>query len=167
MNEPVYLEVQTVRNEIERIKLLFPEMADDAELLADTLEGETELHEVMCRLVRQFRGIQTMAKAIAEEEATLAARRQRYERHADAARKLMHSLMDAAEVRKLELPIATLSVAAGRRRCVVTDEAALPEQYVKTVRTPDKVNITLALEGGCDVPGATLSNGSPHLMVRV
>jgi hypothetical protein len=167
MNLPIFISASRVRSEIERLKLLFPEMAEDAELLADTLEGETEFHEVMTRLVRQFRGIQTMANAIGEEEEALASRRQRYERHAGAARKLMMSLMEAADVRKLELPVATVSIAAGRQSCVVTDEAALPEQFIKVERTPKKADITKALLAGEDIPGASLSNAAPHLTVRV
>lgn len=158
---------QVVRNQIERLKLLYPEMSEDAELLADMLEGATEFREVMTRLVKSERDTKAIMAAIKAQEDELTMRRARYEMRGIAARKMMHSLMEVADVRRLELPTATVSIAAGRKSCIVTNEAQLPERFVKVERMPKKADITKALLAGEDVPGAALSNGPETLMVRV
>lgn len=167
MNRPIYLDAQTVRMQIERLRLLFPEMDDDAQLLADVLEGQTELNEVMCRLVRTSRDAQAYAAAIKDEVTDLRERQERYERRSDAARSVMMALMEASGLPRLEIPIATISVVQGKQTCTITDQDALSLEYLKVETTPRKTEITKALQSGIPVPGAVLSNGAPSLRVRV
>ena len=131
------------------------------------MEGSTELHELLSRLVRASRDAQAYAASIKDEETDLRERRERYERRSDAARSVIMSLMNTADMMKLEIPIATVSVVPGRQTCTITDSDALPLEYLKVETTPRKTEITKALQEGREVAGAVLSNGASSLRVRV
>jgi hypothetical protein len=82
-------------------------------------------------------------------------------------RALAHKVMDWAGVRKIELLQATLSIRAGVPRVIVTDEAALPDQYVRIKREADRPIIKEHIQQGISVPGAEISNSEPVLSIRV
>ena len=46
-----------------------------------------------------------------------------------------------------------------------TDAAAVPDDFVRIRREPDKTAIGAALASGADVPGATMANGMPQLRI--
>ena len=82
-------------------------------------------------------------------------------------RALAFKVLVQAGVKKLELVAATLSIRAGQPRVIITDEARLPEQFVRIKREPDKHLIASHLKAGERVEGAELSNSEPTLAVRV
>ncbi len=167
MRMPTYVDAQFVRAQVERLILLYPEIADDVWLLGDTLEGETGLHELLTRLVREERQAAAMGEAVNLQMKALTGRRTRFAKQQDAARSLITSLMDVAQQTTIRLPEATLSISAGRPTCRITDGEALPDEFLKIECSPKKAEITKALQEGRHVPGAVLSNGSSHLTVRV
>jgi len=73
--------------------------------------------------------------------------------------------MEIAEIRKVELPVATLSIGNKAASVIITDETLLPDNLVRIKREPNKTEIKKALEAG-PVAGAMLSNGGTTLMVR-
>jgi hypothetical protein len=75
-----------------------------------TLEGETELFEVLALIVDDVRDVETMQAAIAERIRGLQARRERSARREAACRLLARRLMEAAALRRAVLPEATLSI---------------------------------------------------------
>ena len=159
-----------VRAQIELLRISHPGIWDDGDeiLLADMLEAQTGLYEFLITLMRRaLVDDETVVRGTEAIMAEMKARRLRYELRIEAARTLAFKLMQQAYVRKIELPIATLSIRAGQPRVIITDEAALPEHCIRTKREPDKVAIKEQLAGGQAVPGATLSNSEPTLAVRV
>jgi hypothetical protein len=58
-------------------------------------------------------------------------------------------------------------LSATRPSVVIEDEASIPSQLCKVVKSPDKSAIKAALEQGEVVPGASLSAPSQTLTVRV
>lgn len=156
-----------VRSSIDKLRLMFPDLAEDADTWEILLEGETDLHEILTRIVREEREVISFTDALGLRLKELCARRDRFTRKKEALRSLMHSLLDAAELKSLRLPEATLSITNGRVSCVVTDETALPDEYVQITRTPKKLEITKALASGQSIPGAMLRNNPPYLAVRV
>ncbi len=164
---PLHLDAQSVRSQIERLKLLFPELAEDAETFADILEGETELHEILTRLVHEERDIDSFIAAINIREEQLVERRQRFSRKKEALRTLMTSLLEAGSQTKIMLPEATLSIATRPGRPIVHDEAILPDQFCRVKRSPDLTAIKQEIDAGRAVPGVSMSNGSTSLTIRV
>src|SRR5580765_8768669 len=106
-----------VRAQIDALRVAYPDIADDEDQWLLTLESETDLREFLTLAVRRMRASEGLAAGAAAEVEELAApakaRQQRFERRSEAMRELMFKLMNQAELRKLELPLATLSIRAG------------------------------------------------------
>lgn len=166
MNNRIRIEAQAIRGHVERLRLEYPELDDDLDLLTDTIEGETDFFELMARLVNDEREANAMADAIKAREAALSDRRGRYERQKDAIRSLMHGMMDAAGQTKVTLPEATVSIGKGTARVIVTDDEAVPDELCTIVRIPSRAAIKDAFAAGRTVPGAALSSAQPRLTVR-
>lgn len=143
---------------------------DDDDLIADTIEGETDAFEAVSRLLRWKAEQDAIAAAIKAQEADLAARRKRYEERGQGARVAIAAFMDECGLAKIERPEATLSLRKGNPSVVRTPDFnadALPDDLVKVKREADAAAVKAALEAGREVPGAILSNGPPVLTVRV
>ena len=155
-----------VRIQINDIKLSYPELTEDADMLADVLEGQTDLFEVLRLLVNQDQEARLLAEAVQDSIDAMVSRKQRFKRRSEALRGMMQNLMDDAGQRKLELPEATLSVRNVPGKVIIISEDELPDGCVRIKREPDKTAIKerITSEGGC--PGATMSNGSETISVR-
>ncbi len=143
----------------------FPELAEDVEALADTLEGITEAPDVIARFVREAREDEALAGSLAIMLREMSDRKQRFAARADRRREAAMKLMNACAIRKIEMPDFTASIRAVPPKVEIEDEAALPESLCKVVRSPDRTAIKDALVNG-PVAGARLSNGSETLTVR-
>lgn len=161
------IDVASVRRHVEALTAVYPELAEDEQLLADMVEGETEVFEVLSVLVRQANETKAIAAGLADYAKDIGERKARIERRVDSIRALIMSIMDAAGLNKAALPEATLSVRAGTQRPVVDDADALPEDLVRIERKPDMAAIKAAVEAGREVAGIHISNGEPSLTVRV
>ena len=157
-----------VRMQIEQLRLTHPGIWDDGDeqLLADSLEGETDFHKFLTAVVRRICEAEAFVEGIDDLITDIKTRRQRFEQRGEAMRSLAFKLMSAADVRKVELPQATLSIRAGQPRVIVTDESALPPDCIRIKREPDKIAIKERLMRGEHVPGASLSNAEPALAMR-
>lgn len=144
----------------------FPDLAGDEELRADVLEGETDIKPVLERLVGHVQMAEANDKAVIQLADALISRRKRFQSRADFFRSLIRRVMDAGELQKVVLPGATLSIRNVPPNVIITDEAALPDKFLRTTRSPDKKALAEALKTGQPIPGATLSNGSTTLSVR-
>jgi hypothetical protein len=158
-----------VRAQIEALRVMYPGIweDDDQVLLADMLEGETGLHEFLTAVVRRMLEARASIGGIGQYISELKVRQDRLDQRVEAMRALAFKLMQAAEVRKLELIPATLSIRGGQPKVIVTDEAALPPDCVRIKREPDRIAIKEHLSRGEPVAGAELSNSEPTLAVRV
>lgn len=157
---------QIVRNQIEAIKGIYPELEEDAGLLATTVEGETDFERVIDKLVNFVREAETMAEAVKARKDEIAERQKRFERQSEAGRKIILSLMDAAQQPKVTLPEATLSITKPREKLVIWAEEEIPQGYFAIVRKPDTKAITAALKAGNEIPGAELELGAPGLRIQ-
>ena len=166
MSSAIALDVAYTAAAIDRMLEAYPELADDETLRADMLEGSTDLPGVMSRLVRMRQERLAHAEGIGIYIADLSERKARITRGADGLKRLMLDLMTSAQLPKLVLPEATVSVTKPRESVTVTDADALPQGYFALVRQPDKKAIGEALKAGADVPGAALETGDPSLAVR-
>ena len=143
-----------------------PDLASDETALRDTLDGETDVFDLIRRLARFTLDAEATAAAAKERADNINARRQRYERRAHHARQAMFGMLDALGETKLEDAEFTVSLRVGRPSVIITDEAELPEPFVKVTRSPDKTAIAAALKAGGAVPGAEMANGMPTLTLK-
>lgn len=159
-------DVTVLEREFADLVAAYPELAEDEELRADTIEGETDAYRVLGKIVAIERDANSMALAIGERAKELAARKDRYTRRKEAMRALLLRLLKAADLNKVSLPEATVSVGKGRAGVEIVDETLLPDNVIKLKREPDKTVIKAALDAGEDVPGAVLREGQPSVTVR-
>ena len=159
------LNANTVRRQIERLLLQYPELEEDGQLRADVIEGETDFHELLRQIERRRQEACSLAGALATNIAELEARQARFERREQAMRELALKIMDAADIKRVELPEATYSIRNVPPSVVIVEEKDLPDDACKFVRKPDKTKIKELLETG-PVPGATMSNGAATLTIR-
>jgi type II secretory pathway predicted ATPase ExeA len=132
------------------------------------LEGQCDFREVLTRLVRLERETVTLAGAVKIHAASLQDRAARLVLRQHGYRAMMKALMEAASQTKVELPDATVFVARDKAGCIITDETALPDKYVRVERVPKKTDILAALMSGERIEGAEMKNsGSTHISIRV
>jgi hypothetical protein len=144
---------------------------DDAELVADAIEGETDLHEAITAALEEIdecdvieAGCKTKAAEYQERGSTAARRR-------DRIRSMIERAMVAVEITEpLRLSGATLSITRRKPQPVIEDEALIPSRFFVQPPPPppkiDKKALAEALAADEAVPGARLDNGSISLTVR-
>jgi hypothetical protein len=145
----------------------FPELADDEELRTDCIEGETEILAVLERLTGHVQIAEANASAVRNVASSLADRKKRFASRAAFFRALIKRVMDAGDLKKVILPIGTVSVSRVAPAVIIRDETALPDEFVVTTTKPNKKAIAEAIKAGGNVPGAMLSNGSETLSIRI
>lgn len=142
-------------------------LGDDEEAKVDTIEGETNLLEVIDATLSRLAELEDIEAAIADRIKSLKMRQERMANGQEVIRLAIMRAMGAVDLRKLERPEATLSVGRTPQKVVVTSEADLPSEYMRErAPVPDLKLIGEALKGGTAVPGAELSNGGETLSVR-
>jgi hypothetical protein len=143
---------------------------DDVELVADTIEGETNLVEAIEAALALIDECDVLITGLKAKESEFEARRKMIERRAERVRALIEQAMLATDQTSLKLPTATLSLTKRAPGLIVVNEADIPSQFWIEQERPapklDKKSLTAALREKSDVPGATLDNGSVSLSVR-
>lgn len=155
-----------VKAQINSLKVAFPELLDDYEVLESAIDGETDFERVMEAVTDQYLDALSMKGAIADRMESLRERSDRYGKKAETIRSLAFDLMQAAERPKVELPVATLSIRKGVNSVVIEDLEAIPQGYRRVEVVPLKTEIKKALEKGDDIPGARLQTGPDGLSVK-
>lgn len=166
MRDYLALDAKTVSQHIDALLTEYPELAEDEALRADMIEGETALASVVSRALSHKLEARGMVKMAGERKSDLNERQARWQRREDAMDLLIKGLLEVAGLEKLVLAEATVSIIKPRASVLITDEAEIPQGYVKTIRHPDKTAIGDALKAGEEIPGAALSWGEPSLSVR-
>lgn len=160
-------DAELVTRHIEALKRSCPELADDADLFASTVEGETDFFRVFDAVVDAFSDAKAMSAAARERSNAILDRARRFEAKAEAMRKLAHALMQSVGKTVIRLPAATVSIRPGVPVVVVEDVSVLPQGFTRTEVTPRREEIRKALAAGEDVPGAYLEATPPTITVRV
>jgi len=167
---------------------------EDDQLLADTIEGETGLFEVIDALLIRIVGDRVHLEGIDAVVADLEERKSRFKRRIEADRALIEQAMMIAALAKIERPVCSLFLSARTPKVEVMTEADIPARFWKTpdpeldkkalghalkerqaaiealgdIKDPDAKAVALArLEADHpDIPGAALSNAAPSLTTR-
>lgn len=166
MADYIALDAAVVSAQIAAMLAAYPELAYDEELLSSALEGETDLHRIMSRLVRMRQERRANIKGLADYIKELSERKARLERSDEATTKLIKKLMEVAKVKQVYLPEATISETKGRQSVSVTDVNELDQGFYITERKPDTEAIRTALMAGEKVSGAQLITSENGVTVR-
>lgn len=148
-----------------------PELADDEQLCADMLEGETDIGRVLNALVKAERERKAGREGRAEYIKALQAKNAADDLAVEKMRGTMQRILEAAGLPGFKCPAGSLGLS--RRKGALKfaedfDAAKLPEAYRETVTTykPIKDLITAALESGEAIEGAYIGNATLVLTVR-
>lgn len=155
-----------LQNRITELLSAYPELAEDEGLRADTFEGETDLNSVLARLLDYARDAETMNEAIELRRGALQERAVRYRNKHVLMRNLIQQIMEHANLSKVTLPEATLSISHRAPSPVVADAAQIPEAFMRVKKEPNMAEINAAIKAGTAVPGVSMSNGSTSLTIR-
>lgn len=139
----------------------------DDETLRDTLEGISSLPEALAAVVRTYLEDLALAAALGIRINDMQERIGRIEARAEKKRLAIVSVMERADMRKLEQPDFTASLRAVPPGLVIADGSLVPEGYWRPQAPKlDRRALLAALTAGTVVPGASLGNGGSTLAVR-
>ena len=139
---------------------------DEAALMEALREGGADVDGLLVRLLRAMVEARVNSDALEKRITDMETRQQRFNRQYEEYRAAAYSILDALGLTKWRNAEFSVSVSAGKPGVIVTDEAALPDRFVRVVRSPDKAAIKAALEQGEVVDGAELQNSIPTMTVR-
>lgn len=142
---------------------------DDEETYSDTLEGETNVMDLLDGEIAAMQSDEALAEAIKAQEDALRVRRERVSMRAEAHKKNLKLILQHAVLQKAERFRATVSIRPGSLSVLIVDEAEIPSQLMreKVTRAPDKAAIKAQIEAGVEVPGAVIERGDDTVSVRV
>jgi hypothetical protein len=149
----------------ERIVLAYPEA--DEETLSDTLEGITDLREMIAAVIRSALVDEALHTGLRFRVDDMKERLSRLELRASKKRELALEAMTEAGLSKLEEPDFTASARAGSPALVVIAEDKIPGPYwLPQPPKLDRQAILAELKRGIEIPGTQMSNPKPVLSVR-
>jgi hypothetical protein len=161
------LNTEVSKHQLLRQQLLseYPEV-DDA-TLQDTLEGITDLHEMIGAVIRSALLDEALQAGLRTRLEEMRQRLARLEERGSKKRQLALEAMCEAGLKKLEQPDFTASARAGLPSLTVVAEDQIPADYwLPQPPKLDRQSLLAALKRGGEVAGAQLSNPKPILAVR-
>jgi hypothetical protein len=168
MNSPQLLrtEVSTYLILAKQLKARFVELDEDT--LADTLEGISQLPDLVTEIVRSGLEDEVLINALKQRMDEMQARLTRLKERHDKKRAMAAWAMSQAQIRRIQAPDFSLSLRPGSQRLEICDEARVPAQYfVPQPPRLDRAGVSAVLKRGELVDGAVLVQGEPTIQVRV
>ena len=167
-----YLSSQSVRTEVNNFQVLHARLLAeipgiDDETLADTLEGITDLREMLAEIIRSALDDEALADGLSTRLCEMKARIERFETSAKRKRELARRAMNEANIPKLLVADFTASLRHGAPTLEVIEEAKIPAAYWKPQPPKlDRQGVLIALKAGTAIEGAVLEAPRLQLSVR-
>src|SRR5262249_48225842 len=161
------LSIEASKFQLLRNQLLERYPQTDDETLADTLEGITDLHEMIAAVIRSALVDEALGSGLRARLDDMKERQSRLEVRASKKRELALQSMSETGLAKIEQPDFTASTRAGMPALVVVSEQTIPEAYWLTQPPKlDRQALLSELKRGGAIPGVELGNPRLVLMVR-
>jgi hypothetical protein len=145
-------------------------LAEDIQLVADSIEGETSLLEAMEAAMDEIDECDVIEIGLVEKIKAFDARKKQIGDRRDRLRALIEQAMVATDQKSLKLKTATLALASRPPQLVVSNDADIPGRFWVEQERPapklDKKALAAALKENEQIPGAALDNGTVSLTVR-
>ena len=149
----------------DRIKFEDPDI--DERTLADTVEGLTDLHEIVQAIVRSALVDEALAKGLKCRLADMQDRLSCLQDRASKRRQIARDVMVELNLQKLVAPDFTVSLRPGMPALMMIDEDAVPKTYWEPGEPRLRRQMLVEdLKQGEEIEGAALSNPEPTLCVR-
>lgn len=139
----------------------------DEKLILDTIEGETNLKELLLEVEQEIFEKEAMAEAVLIQIKKLQSRKSRLDKTTTTLRTIILSAMDKAGIETIGGNLATLSVKEIKPEIIYNDESLIPARFFKK-QPPiiDRKSLFKALKEGEEVDGAELSGKRLSLQIR-
>lgn len=165
MTDPLLSELN--KHEIFKAKLLeaFPDT--DEETLADTLEGMTDLTEMIAATLRSAQEDRALADGLGEYIGELVARAGRINDRAKKKRILCLDAMERANITKLTEPDFTAGLRSVPQSVRIIDEAKIPTMFFEP--QPDRLDkrkLLAAMKDNPNIEGVVLNNPAKTISIR-
>lgn len=150
----------------EEIRDLLDDDEWDAETFFDTLDGETDVRDMIDAALLVLTEQEAEAEAAKMAERVWSDRRKGKADAAATTKRNLARMLAATGEEKLRTEYGTISFQKGREGLHVVDLDALPSQLCTIVKKPDAAAIKAAINAGEDVPGAEIKRGEVVFAVR-
>ena len=139
----------------------------DEQTLADTVEGLTDLHEIVTAIIRSALADEALATGLKSRIADMQGRLERLQDRASKRRQIAKDVMVELDLKKITAPDFTVSIRPGMPALLVLDEAAVPSIYWQpSAPRLNRQGLLSELKDGTEITGVALSNPEPVLSVR-
>jgi hypothetical protein len=161
------LKMESLRYQELKSRLHAEFAAVDAETMADTLEGITDLHEMIAAVIRSALVDEALHAGLRFRLDDMRVRLSRFELRVSKKRQLALEAMIEVGLGKLEQPDFTAFTRAGSPALVVIAEEKIPGAFwLPQPPKLDRQAILGELKRGIEIPGTEMSNPKPVLNVR-
>ena len=149
----------------DRIRAQDPQI--DEQTLADTVEGLTDVHEILQAIIRAALSDEALVLGLKCRISDMQSRLERLQDRAAKRRQIARDVMVELDLKKLNAPDFTASIRDGTPSLVVLNEDAVPSIYWQPSQPRlRRQELAIELKHGAEVPGVALSNPEPILSVR-
>ena len=156
----------TYRTIRDRLRAEDPQI--DEQTLADTVEGLTDLHEIITAIIRSALTDEALVTGLKCRIADMQGRLDRLQDRASKRRQIAKDVMVELDLKKITAPDFSVSIRPGLPSLMVIDEAAVPSIYWQpTAPRLKRQELLTELKDGAEIEGVALSNPEPVLSVRV
>jgi Siphovirus Gp157 len=139
----------------------------DEQTLSDTVEGLTDLHEIVSAIIRAALADEALATGLKGRIAEMQERLDHLQDRATKRRQIAKDVMVELDLKKITAPDFTVSIRPGMPALLVLDEAAVPSIYWQPgAPRLNRQGLLSELKAGADLKGVALSNPEPVLSVR-
>jgi hypothetical protein len=149
----------------DRIRAQDPQI--DEQTLADTVEGLSDLHEILQAVIRAALADEALARGLKCRISDMQGRLDRLEDRASKRRQIAKDVMVKLDLKRVTAPDFSASLRPGIPALVVLNEDAVPKTYWEPGEPRLRRQVLASdIKGGAEVSGAILSNPEPILSVR-
>ena len=148
-------------------RLLAEDPQIDDQCLADTVEGLSDLPEILTAIVRAALTDEALANGLKGRISEMEERLARLRDRAAKRRQIVKDTMVGLDLKKLEAPDFTASVRPGMASLIVIEPAQVPSLYWEPGEPRlNRKELLTDLKQGAEITGAVLSDPDPVLSVR-
>jgi hypothetical protein len=149
----------------DRLKAEDPQI--DEQTLIDTVEGLTDVHEILAAIIRAALVDEATVLGLKCRIGDMQDRLQRLQDRASKRRAIAKDVMVDLDIRKLNAPDFSASIRDGMPALVVLNEDAVPSIYWQPGEPKLKRQLLAQeLKDGAEIEGVALSNPEPVMSVR-
>src|SRR4029450_6370344 len=131
----------------------------DEQTLADTVEGLTDLHEIVTAIIRSALTDEALVTGLKCRIADMQGRLDRLQDRASKRRQIAKDVMIELDLKKITAPDFTVSIRPGTPALLVLDEAAVPSIYWEPSEPRlNRQKLATELKDGAEINGVTLPN---------